>query len=41
MGDKTVNTCFLAFNSVPDGYKTHEMCDKVVSNDSFMLQYCI
>ena len=29
----------FVFDSVPDQYKTREICDKVVSKDPFMLKY--
>ena len=32
---------FFVFDSVPDQYKTQEMCDKVVSEDPLMLKYDI
>ena len=35
MCDKTVNSCFFVFDSVPDLYKKQEMCDRVVSLDPF------
>ena len=28
------------FDSVPDQFKTQEMCDKIFSEDSFKLKYC-
>ena len=31
----------LAFYSVCDQHKAQGMCDKAVSNDGFMLKYCI
>ena len=31
MCNKAVNRCFFVFNSMPDRYKTQEMCDRVVS----------
>ena len=41
MCDKAVNTCFfLVFHSVADRYKTQEMCDKAVFQDTFMLMNC-
>ena len=40
MCDKTVNTCLIAFNSVPDQFVTGDVCDKIVSKDPFMLKYC-
>ena len=33
---KAVDTCPFVFDSVPDQYKSQEMCDKVVSKDPFM-----
>ena len=33
--NKAVNRCFFVFDSIPDQYKTQEMCDKVVSEDPF------
>ena len=41
MGLKTVDTPPFVFVSVPDWYKTQEMCDKDISNDTFVLKYCI
>ena len=38
---KAVDTCPFALDSVPDQYKTQEMCDRVVSKKSFMLKYCL
>ena len=38
---KAVHPCTFEFDSVPDQYKTHEMCDKVVSEEPFMLKYCL
>ena len=45
-GDKTVDICrfvfdSFVFDSVPDPYKTQEICDKVVSNEPSMLKYCL
>ena len=31
---------FLCFYSVPDLYKTPQICDKVATEDSFMIIYC-
>ena len=31
---------FFVFNSIPDQYKTQEMCDRVVSEDRFLIVYC-
>ena len=39
MHDKAVNTCCIVFYSVPNWYKTQEMCDIVVSKDPLMLIY--
>ena len=39
MHDKAVNTCCIVFYSVPNRYKTQEMCDRVVSKDPLMLIY--
>ena len=30
---------FLAFIYIPDWYQTQEMCDKVISEDPFMIAY--
>ena len=38
MCGKAVNYPF-EFDSVPDGYMTQEICDKVVSKELFMLKY--
>ena len=32
MCDKAVNTCFFVFISVPDWYKTQEICDEAVDH---------
>ena len=37
---KAVDTCPFVFDSVPDQYKTQEMCDKAFTNDPFMI-YCL
>ena len=31
---------FFVFYSIPKIYKTHEMCDRVVSEDPFLIVYC-
>ena len=31
---------FLVFDSIPDWYKTQEMCDRVVSENYFLILYC-
>ena len=36
--DKVVNICFLY--SIPDWYKTQNMCDRVVSEDPYLIVYC-
>ena len=36
MYNKGVNGCFFVFDSTPDWYKTQEMCDRIVSEDSFL-----
>ena len=41
MHDKDVGTFSLVSDSVPDQYKTQEMCDKVVSKEPLMLKYCL
>ena len=33
--------CIFVFYSVPNLYKTQEMCDKAVSNNTFMIKYCL
>ena len=40
MCDTLVNTCVFVFHSVFDLYKTQEMWERVVSEDSFMIIYC-
>ena len=35
MCDIAVNRCDFVFDYIPDWYKTQEMCDRVVSEDSF------
>ena len=37
MCHETVNRLFFVFCSIPDGHETQEICDRVVSNDPFML----
>ena len=36
-----VDACPFVFDSVPDWYKTQEMCNKAVSFDPFMAKYCL
>ena len=31
----------FVFDYVPGQFKTQEMCDKAISNDPFMLKYCL
>ena len=38
---EAADTCPVVFDSVPDQYKAQDMCDKVVSEDLFMLKYCL
>ena len=40
MCDTRVNTFVFVFHSVHDLYKTQEICDRVVSEESFMIIYC-
>ena len=40
MCNTLVNTCVFVFHSVLDLYKTQEMWERVVSEDSFMIIYC-
>ena len=39
MCDKAVNNFFCIFDSILDWDKTQEMCEKVVSKDSFSIRY--
>ena len=39
--NKAVDTCPCAIQFVLECYKTQEMCDKVVFQELFMLQYCL
>ena len=41
MCDKAINTCFFVFTSVPDQCKTQEIGNRVISEDPFMLIYCL
>ena len=38
MRDVVADTCRFVFNTIPD---SQGMCSKVVSEDSFMLKYCL
>ena len=39
MCDQVVNVYFLVFDSIPDRYKTQQMRDRVVCEDSFLTLY--
>ena len=39
MCGKEVNTYSFAFDSVPDWYKTQEMCDRVAYENPFLMVY--
>ena len=41
MSDKAVNTCPFIFDFVPDGYMTQKLCYKIISEESFLLKYCL
>ena len=41
MCDKAVDRCFFVFDSIPDQYKTQEMCGRVVYEDPFLTVYCL
>ena len=32
---------FFVFDSIPDWHKTQEMCDRLVSEDSFLIVYSL
>ena len=36
-----IKLLIILFDSIPDRYKTQEICDKVVSEKHFMLKYCL
>ena len=38
---KAVNTCYFVFESIPDLYKAQEMFDRVLSEDPFLIAYCL
>ena len=40
MCDNAVNSFPFIFDSIPYWYTTQELCDKIVSEDHFMLRYC-
>ena len=37
---KAVHRCYFVFDSIPDQYKTREMCDFAVSLFPFLTVYC-
>ena len=39
MRDKAVDGCSIGLEFVPDQYKTHEMCDRIISDNLFSLRY--
>ena len=39
--DKAVDICSFVFHCIPDWYKGQKMCDKVFSEDPFMIKYCL
>ena len=41
MCKKAIGTYPSAIQFVPDQYKTQKMSDKVISKESFMLNYCL
>lgn len=41
MWDKPASSCFYVFISVTKWYEVHKMWDRVVSEDPFMLEYCL
>ena len=38
---KAVKRCFFVFGSIPDLYKTQEMCDRVNTADPSLTAYCL
>ena len=32
---------FFVFDSIPDWYKTQEICDRVITEDPFLIVYCL
>ena len=42
MCDEAADRCIFVFefDSTPDQYKTQEICDRVVSEDRFLIVYC-
>ena len=39
MCDKDFNKCFLGFLYISDRYKIQETCDRIISDDPFLLRY--
>ena len=39
--DQVVDVYFLVFDSIPDRYKTQQMRDRVVCEDSFLTLFCL
>ena len=35
------NRCFFVLDCIPNWYKIEEMCDRVASEDPFMIIYCL
>ena len=40
MCDKAVNRYFFVFHSIPDQFKTQEICETVASEDPSLILYC-
>ena len=40
MCGKAVNRCFFVIDSIPEQYKTQEMCDTFVSEEPSLRVYC-
>ena len=40
MCDNAIDTCAFVSDYVPDCYKTQEMCNKVLSEEYFILKCC-
>ena len=38
--DRAIDRCFLVFDSILDQYKPQVICDRVVSEDPFLIVYC-
>ena len=39
MCDKAVNRCFFVTDSIPNQYKTQEMCDRIIYENPFSIRY--